>query len=77
MRKELPMYQYPHLEESEHNPMLKVEEVMEIFYIGRNSAYKLVHQPGFPSIHIGKSIRVPYKELMKWISENALSDEPP
>lgn len=37
--------------------------------IGRNKAFKLVNQPGFPSLRIGRRIVIPVDGLRKWLAE--------
>lgn len=51
---------------------ISVEEVGEILGVGRNSAYTLVHQPGFPAIRLGKRIVVPIESLRIWLAENSI-----
>lgn len=49
--------------------MLTVEDVQKKLNISKNTAYKLVKTNGFPSITIGKNIRVPEEEFEKWIKK--------
>lgn len=42
---------------------LRVEELMPILGIGRNTAYELVRSGQIKSIHIGKQIRIPKESL--------------
>ena len=50
--------------------MLTVPEVAKILGVGRASAYNLVKQPGFPSVQIGRQIRIPEKGLYRWIDSH-------
>ena len=34
-------------------PMLTPKDIMEIFGVSKNTAYKMVRQKGFPSIKVG------------------------
>lgn len=47
-----------------------VEEICELFKIGKTTAYRLVSSPGFPQIKINKKILIPRKDLDRWISQN-------
>ena len=43
-----------------------VKDVAKFFQIGRNKAYDLMHEPGFPSFKLGKQMRVPKEQLLLW-----------
>lgn len=49
--------------------LLTIEDIQRILKISKNTAYKLVKTNGFPSITIGKSIRIPEEEFEKWIKK--------
>jgi len=55
--------------------VLTVKQVKERLNIGQRQAYKLVNEPGFPSIRIGGSIRVPRKMFDEWMEKQAESDQ--
>jgi predicted DNA-binding transcriptional regulator AlpA len=46
---------------------LNVEEVSQVFDIGRNSAYNLFKSEGFPKIKIAGQFRVCKDNLMVWL----------
>jgi len=48
--------------------ILTVPDVQEYLQIGRRQAYALCTDPDFPSIRIGKSIRIPKKAFFKWLA---------
>ena len=48
---------------------MSVEDMAEELAIGRNVAYELVQQPGFPSFQIGRRVLVSRKGLQEWIDE--------
>lgn len=48
---------------------LKVEELMPVLGIGRNSAYELVRSGQIRSIRIGKKIRVPKEALVCFLGK--------
>ena len=48
---------------------ISVSELGEMLGIGRNSAYALVHQQGFPSVQLGKRIVVPVEGLREWLAQ--------
>ena len=45
---------------------MSVEDMAEELAIGRNVAYELVQQPGFPSFMIGRRVLVSRKGLQDW-----------
>ncbi len=46
---------------------LKVPEVAEVLRVARSRAYELVANGTIPAIKIGRSIRVPRRELDRWL----------
>jgi len=58
--------------------LLKGDEVARILNISRSQAYKLMQHGGIPTVRIGRSVRVRYESLWKFIEENTTSrDDPP
>ncbi len=53
--------------------VLTIPEVAKILEIGRASAYNLAKQQGFPSIRIGRQLRVPEEALRRWINSQTAS----
>ncbi|KZB92500.1 excisionase [Bacillus sp. VT 712] len=49
------------------NDILDVEEVMEILYIGRNYAYKLLNSGELKAFRVGRKWRIPRKSLEEFI----------
>lgn len=50
--------------------MLSVKDIAEIFGCGKNKAYNIVAQKGFPKIKIGKQFYIPEDDFQKWINRN-------
>ncbi len=50
---------------------LRVEELMPILGIGRNTAYELVRSGQIRSIRIGKQIRIPKESLRLFLESNS------
>ena len=44
-----------------------VDEIQDILKIGRSSAYNLIKQKVFPSVRIGRAIRIPVKPFQDWL----------
>ena len=60
--------QPPTIEKLKHPSMaMSVEEMAEELAIGRNVAYQLIKQPGFPSFMIGRRVLVNRKGLQEWM----------
>jgi excisionase family DNA binding protein len=51
----------------ERRPFYTVSDIQRILKISRNSAYKLVRTAKFPSVKIGKSIRIDPDFFDLWV----------
>lgn len=49
------------------NDILTVEEMMEVLYIGRNYAYKLLNNGEIKGFRVGRSWRIPRKSLEEYV----------
>ena len=47
---------------------MRVEELMPILSIGRNTAYELVHSGQIKGIRIGRNIRIPKSEVIRFLN---------
>ena len=47
---------------------LRVEELMPILGIGRNTAYELVRSGKLRSIRVGRQIRIPKAEVLRFLN---------
>lgn len=54
----------------EYPEILKVNDLMKILRIGRNTAYDLIKQEGFPLMKIKSDFRIPKRQLIEWIGQN-------
>jgi excisionase family DNA binding protein len=50
--------------------VMRVEDVQRALSISRLKAYELVHQQGFPTLRIGRAIRVPRTLFLRWVEES-------
>ena len=48
-----------------------VDEVRQMLGIGKNEAYRLVHDQSFPSIRIGNRIVIPIESFHNWLNPSA------
>jgi excisionase family DNA binding protein len=46
--------------------MLKIDEAAKLLRVGRSKLYQLIHAGEIPSRRVGKSLRIPRHELLKW-----------
>lgn len=46
-----------------------VEDIAKILNIGRTSAYNLVKEGHFKSVHIGSTIRISKKSFDRWLDD--------
>lgn len=53
---------------------IRVEELMPILGIGRNTAYELVHSGQIFSFKVGRQLRIPKQALISFITETAILD---
>jgi excisionase family DNA binding protein len=55
--------------------VLTIRHVQEVLGCAKDVAYRLPHMKGFPSVRIGKSIRVPRDAFLRWLNEQAESEK--
>lgn len=48
---------------------MSVEQMADELAIGRNVAYQIIRQPGFPSFMIGRRVLISRKGLQSWIDD--------
>lgn len=48
--------------------VLTPKDVQAILGIGRDAAYDLMHQPGFPLLRVGRKFRVRRDALLTWLA---------
>ena len=49
---------------------MDTKDIQQIFKCSKNTAYKLMHSDGFPSIKIGHKYLVNELSLERWIKQN-------
>lgn len=54
---------------------LSVAETADHLGIGRNRTYDLVKSGEIPSVRIGRTIRVPYEPLRRWLEEQVVRSQ--
>jgi excisionase family DNA binding protein len=55
--------------------LLNMRHVIDVTGVSRDTAFRLVHQRGFPSVRVGKQIRVPKDGFRRWLEEQTTTDE--
>ena len=50
--------------------LLTVPQVAELLQIGRNTTYDLCHISDFPTVRIGRSIRINADQLKNWLDKH-------
>ena len=55
--------------------LLKIEEAAHVLSLGRSKTYQLVMEGAIPSIHIGRSRRIPAAALERWIDQRTQEAE--
>ena len=56
---------------------LSVEEAGKLLGVSRQVAYQLIHRADFPTLHIGRRILVPKKQLEIWMDRQVNGEEEP
>lgn len=51
--------------------ILSVPDVAAILGVGRYTAYNLVNSKGFPTIRLGRKLKVPRDKLRAWVEQSA------
>jgi excisionase family DNA binding protein len=53
---------------SDEPPLLiRIEEAAHMLSMSRSKIYLLIDHEGLPTIHIGRSIRIPREAFLRWI----------
>ena len=47
-----------------YNDVVTINEVMEMLKVGKNTAWRLVHNGEIKAFNIGKSVKIPKKSVM-------------
>ena len=53
--------------------LLRPVEAADLIGMGRAKTYELIRQGLLPSVRIGKSVRVPVRELQAWVEKQVES----
>lgn len=51
--------------------LLTVSDLQKVLRISRPKAYSLVHQADFPSVFLGRTIRIPTRALRNWLENQS------
>lgn len=51
--------------------VLTMRHIIAIAGVSRDTAFRMVRQRGFPSMRVGKQIRVPKEGFQRWLNEQA------
>lgn len=55
--------------------LLRVPEVALITCKTEKAVYRMIAQRTLPSVHVGRSVRVPYDDLIAWLEADMVSAE--
>lgn len=58
-----------HKEVATQRLLLRIPEVAEVLGLGRTKIYELIAAGAFPTIRVGRAVRVPVTALQKWVEE--------
>ena len=53
---------------------LSASQVAKTLGVSPSTGYELMHQKGFPALHIGGRIVVPKEKFIAWVEENCASN---
>ena len=51
--------------------LLRVPEAAEWLSVGRSTVYELVQRGELPTVHIGRSVRIPAAAVRAWVEQQA------
>jgi len=51
---------------------LNMAEFASVMSIGRNKAFELARQPGFPAVRVGRRVIIPVDALKAWLDRRAI-----
>ena len=57
--------------------LLRPGEVQMILRIGRSKLYEMIAREELPVVRIGRAVRIPRRELERWIAERTTGGQPP
>jgi excisionase family DNA binding protein len=57
--------------------LLRPTEAAQLLGIGRSTLYELMAAGAIPTIHIGRSVRIPLAQLKHWVDMQISSEFPP
>jgi excisionase family DNA binding protein len=49
--------------------VLTMQQLREVLQISRPKAYELANQQGFPTVRLGRTIRIPRDALLRWLEK--------
>lgn len=50
--------------------LLTVAQAAELLQLGRDTTYQLTHRSDFPSIRVGRAVRINRAALQAWLDQN-------
>jgi excisionase family DNA binding protein len=59
----------------QENDLLTIDEMMNFLGVGKNKAYEICRSKEFPTIKIGKSIRINKRSLIDWLENKSKEDK--
>jgi len=59
----------------EHTELLRPHEVQMLLRIGRSKVYEMIAQGELPIVRIGRAVRIPRRELERWIAEHTMGGQ--
>lgn len=48
---------------------INMAEFASVMSIGRNKAFELIRQPGFPAVRVGRRVIIPVTALKSWLEK--------
>ncbi len=56
--------------------LLRPGEVQKVLRIGRSKLYEMIARQELPVVRIGRAVRIPRRELERWIAERTTGGQP-
>lgn len=56
--------------------MITVKQAAELANVGRSTAYHLTQSGEWPTVRIGRAVRIPVRKLEEWIERQTVQASP-
>ncbi len=62
--------------DEQHQLLLRIPDAAERLSVGRSTVYELIQRGELPTVHIGRSVRIPAAAVRAWVERRAAEAAP-